>query len=123
MARSAPPTSPTRGCWRRCWIVPRERFFPEDKASLAYLDLDVAVNEPGTPLRRLLKPMVLAKLISIADVRQTDHVLDVGCATGYSTALLARLGRLRRRGSRRTRHWRAVRPWRWPRPAPPTPRS
>ena len=27
--------------------VPRERFFPEDKASLAYLDLDVAVSETG----------------------------------------------------------------------------
>jgi len=71
--------------------VPRERFFPEDKASLAYLDLDVAVSEAGEPVRRLLKPMVLAKLIHAADVAETDRVLDVGCATGYSTALLGRL--------------------------------
>src|SRR5689334_22216175 len=35
--------------------VPRERFFPEDKASLAYLDLDVAVTNAGEPVRRLLK--------------------------------------------------------------------
>lgn len=71
--------------------VPRERFVPAEKASLAYLDLDVLVSEPGVPERRLLKPMVLAKLLQTAGVRETDHVLDVGCATGYSTALLARL--------------------------------
>jgi protein-L-isoaspartate(D-aspartate) O-methyltransferase len=71
--------------------VPRERYFPEDKASLAYLDLDVAVTGPGLPVRRLLKPMVLAKLIQAAGIAETDRVLDVGCATGYSTAVLARL--------------------------------
>ena len=71
--------------------LPRERFFPEDKASLAYLDIDVPVSEAGLPVRRLLKPMVLAKLIQAAGIAATDHVLDVGCATGYSTALLAQL--------------------------------
>lgn len=71
--------------------LPRERFFPEEKASLAYLDLDVPVSDAGAPVRRLLKPMVLAKLIQTAGVAATDRVLDVGCATGYSTALLARL--------------------------------
>ena len=71
--------------------LPRERFFPDDKASLAYLDLDVAVSAPGEPVRRLLKPMVLAKLIQAAAIADTDHVLDVGCGTGYSTALLTHL--------------------------------
>ena len=41
--------------------------------------------------RALLKPMVLAKLIQAAQVRGGDHVLDVGCGTGYSSAVLARL--------------------------------
>ncbi len=41
--------------------------------------------------RVLLKPMVLAKLIQAARVRSGDHVLDVGCGTGYSSAVLARL--------------------------------
>jgi protein-L-isoaspartate(D-aspartate) O-methyltransferase len=71
--------------------LPRERFFPEDKAVLAYLDSDVAVSEPGLPVRRLLKPMVLAKLLQTAEIGASDRVLDVGCACGYSTALLARL--------------------------------
>jgi len=71
--------------------LPRERFFPTDKAPLAYLDLDVPVNEPGQPVRRLLKPMVLAKLIQAAGIAESDAVLDVGCASGYSTALLTHL--------------------------------
>jgi protein-L-isoaspartate(D-aspartate) O-methyltransferase len=71
--------------------VPRERFVPAERAALAYLDLDVSVTEPGAPVRRLLKPMELAKLIQAAGVSETDRVLDVGCTTGYSTALLARL--------------------------------
>ena len=41
--------------------LPRERFMPEEKAALAYLDLDVPVTDTR-PARRLLKPMVLAKL-------------------------------------------------------------
>jgi protein-L-isoaspartate(D-aspartate) O-methyltransferase len=73
--------------------LPRERFVPEGNAALAYLDLDVPVARAGGggPPRRLLKPMVLAKMVQAAAVREADHVLDVGCATGYSSALLARL--------------------------------
>jgi protein-L-isoaspartate(D-aspartate) O-methyltransferase len=54
---------------------------------LAYLDRDIAVAED----RVLLKPMVLGKLLQAADIRSTDQVLDVGCASGYSSVLLARL--------------------------------
>jgi protein-L-isoaspartate(D-aspartate) O-methyltransferase len=71
--------------------LPRERFFPDEKASLAYLDLDAPVSAPGQPVRRLLKPMVLAKMIQAAGITASDHVLDVGCASGYSTALLTHL--------------------------------
>lgn len=71
--------------------VPRERFFPEDRAALAYHDLDMPMNAAGLAPRHLLKPMVLAKLIHAADIGERDRVLDVGCATGYSTVLLARL--------------------------------
>jgi protein-L-isoaspartate(D-aspartate) O-methyltransferase len=66
--------------------VPRERFVPQ--AALAYLDFDVPV---GAGPRRLLKPMVLAKLVQAADLAGTDRVLDAGCATGYSAAVLARV--------------------------------
>lgn len=71
--------------------LPRERFVPERQASLAYLDLDIAITADRAP-RRLLKPMVLAKLLQAAEIRPQDRVLDVACGTGYSSALLARLG-------------------------------
>ena len=71
--------------------VARERFVPQAAASLAYLDLDLAAGEGALASRRLLKPMVLAKLIQAADLNATDRVLDVGCATGYAAAVLARI--------------------------------
>src|SRR5215510_607036 len=57
--------------------------------------IDVTVTEAahGKPTRCLLKPMVLAKLVQAAALQASDHVLDVGCASGYSSALLARLAR------------------------------
>jgi protein-L-isoaspartate(D-aspartate) O-methyltransferase len=70
--------------------VPRERFVPQRRQPLAYLDLDVPLEGAGGA-RRLLKPMVLAKLIQAADVGEGDRVLDVACGTGYSSAILARL--------------------------------
>ncbi len=71
--------------------LPRERFLPRRSAELAYLDLDVPVNEPGRPVRKVLKPAVLAKLLQTAAIIEQDRVLDVGCTTGYSSALLAAL--------------------------------
>ena len=38
--------------------VPRERFVPESRAELAYLDQDLPVSD-GDGRRKLLKPMVL----------------------------------------------------------------
>jgi protein-L-isoaspartate(D-aspartate) O-methyltransferase len=70
--------------------VPRERFVPAAQAGLAYLDIDVPVGE-GPSARRLLKPMVLAKLLQAAMPVPADRVLDVACGTGYSSAVLAEL--------------------------------
>lgn len=67
--------------------IPRERFLPPALAPLAYLDDDIAIGKD----RALLRPMVLAKLIQAAHVGAKDRVLDIGCGTGYSSAVLARL--------------------------------
>lgn len=67
--------------------IPRERFVPAASAEQAYVDIDFPLGGG----RALLKPMVLAKLIQAARLHSTDHVLDVGCGTGYSSAVLARL--------------------------------
>lgn len=71
--------------------VPREAFVPANQRALAYLDLDLDVSEGGSPKRFLIKPAVTAKMLQAANIEPSDHVLVVGCATGYTAALLARL--------------------------------
>jgi protein-L-isoaspartate(D-aspartate) O-methyltransferase len=70
--------------------VPREDFLPPELAPLAYSDTGLQVKTGGER-RTLLPPLVLARLIQGAGVRSADKVLDVGAATGYSSALLAGL--------------------------------
>jgi protein-L-isoaspartate(D-aspartate) O-methyltransferase len=67
--------------------VARERFVPPSKQALAYADVPVEV----APGRYLLDPRTFAKMVELAQVEAGDTVLDVGCATGYSSAVLARL--------------------------------
>src|SRR6476659_589152 len=69
--------------------VPREAFVPENKQALAYLDLDLDVSEAGAAKRFLIKPAVLAKMLQAAEIKETDRVLVVGCATGYAAAVIA----------------------------------
>ncbi len=68
--------------------VPREKFVPAVRAGLAYID----EAQPLTATRKLGAPAPFAKLIQLAGVEGTDAVLDLGCASGYSAAVLARLG-------------------------------
>jgi protein-L-isoaspartate(D-aspartate) O-methyltransferase len=70
--------------------VPRETFVPENKRALAYLDLDLDVSEDGSAGRFLIQPAVLAKMLQAAEIKETDHVLVVGGATGYAAAVIAK---------------------------------
>lgn len=71
--------------------VPREAFVPQSQRPIAYLDLDIEVGGTGAAKRYLIKPAVLAKMIQAASISQDDRVLVVGCATGYSAAVIAHL--------------------------------
>jgi protein-L-isoaspartate(D-aspartate) O-methyltransferase len=72
--------------------VPRERFVPESARAIAYLDRDLVLpTRDGSATRFLIKPAVMAKLIQAAAPQETDHVLDVACGSGYSSAILAKL--------------------------------
>src|ERR1700743_982863 len=63
--------------------VPREVFVPQNQRPLAYLDLDLDVGEDGAK-RLLIKPAVLARMLQAAEIKATDKVLVVRCATGYA---------------------------------------
>jgi protein-L-isoaspartate(D-aspartate) O-methyltransferase len=75
--------------------VPREAFVPASLQALAYMDeaVPAAEGDGGGPGRCLLAPRTFAKLVQLAEIEPDAVVLDVGCATGYSTAVLARLAK------------------------------
>ncbi|MCF3642429.1 protein-L-isoaspartate O-methyltransferase [Rhizobium sp. TRM95111] len=66
--------------------VPREEFVPSSKRPLAYIDNDIEI----APGRFLMEPSPLAKLVQLAAVQPGDVVLEVGCGTGYASAILSR---------------------------------
>lgn len=67
--------------------IPREMFVGEDSAGTAYVDEALALG--GS--RYLMEPMAFARLLQTAEIGTDDVVLDIGCATGYTSAVLARL--------------------------------
>ena len=67
--------------------IPRELFVPEEKAPLAYIDEDIQLSGG----RCLPEPMIIARLIQMAKISSDDVVLDVACATGYSSAVVGRI--------------------------------
>jgi len=70
--------------------VERERFLPVELKAQAYVDREV-VYAPG---RSLMTPRDFSKLLAALEIRPTDLILDVGCGTGYSSAVLAQLGEM-----------------------------
>jgi protein-L-isoaspartate(D-aspartate) O-methyltransferase len=73
--------------------VPREHFLPATVRPLAYMDgyLEVEASIDAAPARFLLPPVTLALLVQLGEIEAADRVLDVGCMTGYSSAILSRL--------------------------------
>ncbi|WP_234188879.1 protein-L-isoaspartate O-methyltransferase [Shinella sp. NM-101] len=68
--------------------VPREEFVPAAARPLAYIDNDVQI----APGRYLMEPSPLAKLVQLGEIAPGDVVLEVGCGTGYASAVLSKLG-------------------------------
>lgn len=73
--------------------LPREKFVPASLGGLAYIDEPVPVTPAGSARRFILAPRVQAKLLQLADIGDENHVLDIGCASGYSAALIGRIAR------------------------------
>lgn len=69
--------------------VPRERFVPPAIHGLAYSDAELPLGGGRT----LMEPMVLARMLQSAEIAPDSIVLEIGCGSGYGTAILARLAR------------------------------
>jgi len=67
--------------------IPRERFVPDALRSVAYADEDLLLGQG----RCLLEPSVLARLLQAAAIEDSETVLVVAGATGYTAAVVSRL--------------------------------
>ena len=69
--------------------VPRENFLPAAQREFAYVDKDLSIGNGRT----IMEPMVLARMLQLADVQTSDSALVIGAGEGYCAAVLAHMAR------------------------------
>ena len=67
--------------------VPREAYVPDAMRELAYIGEHMELGGG----RAVMDARVLAKTLDVLDIRAGELVLDIGCAYGYTAAVIARL--------------------------------
>ena len=69
--------------------VPRERFVPPHERRRAYRDGALPIGSGQT----ISQPWIVAAMAQALELRGNEKVLEVGCGSGYSAAVLALLCR------------------------------
>lgn len=67
--------------------VPRENFVPVAQREAAYMGENLSLGGE----RVLLEPRTLAKMLDALDISNDELVIDIGCAMGYSAAVIAHM--------------------------------
>lgn len=67
--------------------LPREKFVPPEKRSIAYNDEDLSLGMG----RWLMEPQILARLIQASEPQKKDVVMVVGAGCGYAAAIYSYL--------------------------------
>lgn len=67
--------------------VPRENFVPAAQREAAYMGENLSLGGE----RVLLEPRTLAKMLDALDISNDELVIDIGCAMGYSAAVIAHM--------------------------------
>jgi protein-L-isoaspartate(D-aspartate) O-methyltransferase len=67
--------------------VPRERFVPGAYESLAFADTEIPLGHGEL----MMTPTMEGRLLQALDLRNSDHVLEIGTGSGFLTACLAKL--------------------------------
>ncbi len=75
--------------------IPREAFAAPDTRALAYMDQDLPVGAAaqGRQRRALVAARTLARMVQQLEIDGGDRVLEIGTATGYGAAVLARIAK------------------------------
>ncbi|TQV73051.1 protein-L-isoaspartate O-methyltransferase [Aliikangiella marina] len=69
--------------------IPREKFVPESHRSVAYADTHIPLGHNQS----MLAPREIARMIQALGLTGEEKVLEIGCGSGYSSALLAKLSK------------------------------
>ena len=67
--------------------IAREDFVPAAQREAAYLGENIDLGQG----RVVLEPRTLAKMLDVLAIGNGELVLDIGCAMGYSSAVIARM--------------------------------
>lgn len=69
--------------------VPREKFVPATHKNLAYADFAIPLGHNQS----MLAPREIARMIQALKLTGDEKVLEIGCGSGYASALLSKLAR------------------------------
>ena len=69
--------------------LPREMFVPDGHKNLAYADISV----PLAHNQMMHTPREIARMIQALELDGSEKVLEIGCGSGYSSAVLAKLAK------------------------------
>jgi protein-L-isoaspartate(D-aspartate) O-methyltransferase len=67
--------------------VKRERFVPEGRQALAFMDMEIPLGFGAA----MWQPKLEARVLHELHIQKSERVLEVGTGSGYLTALLSRL--------------------------------
>lgn len=69
--------------------IPRHLFVAQKFSKLAYSDAELNIFNNNS--RIIARPEMVAKMIAAANLNIFDNVLEIGCSTGYISALMSYL--------------------------------
>ena len=67
--------------------TPRHLFIPEEFVEMAYDDRPL----PTKKMQTISQPSVVAKMTELLDVKDDSKILEIGCGSGWQSAILSRL--------------------------------
>lgn len=67
--------------------LPREQFVPEAYKSLAFAEMEIPLGHG----EHMMSPIIEGRVLQALGLTGSEHVLEIGCGSGFLTACLARL--------------------------------
>jgi len=69
--------------------VNREDFVPEKYIESSYAEFDIPLDNNYS----MLRPIMVAKILQLLEIRKNDQILEIGTGTGYLTCCMSILGK------------------------------